>query len=199
MGAGDYMKVSASELITKSSFTTEEAKLSGLSPRMLSYYVEKGEIERIAKGVYRFSDYMAKDENIQWEELAVAAQRISNGVICLVSALNFYELTDEMMKEHWVAVPHSNPHTHFPMTRVVRMRNMTLGIQKKKIANIDVKIFDVERTIVDSFRLLDFETAMKALKLYLSGKCGKPNIKKLVQYSKELRADIKKYIAPLTI
>lgn len=193
------MKVSASELKTKSSFTTQEARSSGLSPRMLSYYVEKGEIERIAKGVYRFGDYMAKDENIQWEELAVAAQRISSGVICLVSALNFYELTDEMMKEHWIAVPHSNPHTHFPMARVVRMRNMTLGIQKKKIANIDVKIFDPERTIVDSFRLLDFETAMKALKLYLSGKCGKPNIKKLVQYSKELRADIKKYIAPLTI
>lgn len=192
------MRATASKLKIRSSFTTDEARRSGLSPRMLNYYVGKGEIERIAKGIYRFSDYIAKDENIQWEEMAVAAQRM-NGVICLVSALNFYGLTDEMMKENWIAVPHSNSYSHFPMTRVVRMRNMELGIHKKKIAEIEVKIFDPERTIVDSFRLLDFETAMKALKLYMGGKCGKPNIKKIIQYSKELRTDIQKYTASLTV
>lgn len=186
-------------LKSKASFTTEEAKELGLSPRMLSYYVNKGEIERIARGVYRFSDYMGKSENLKWEELTVAAQRISNGVICLISALNFYGLTDERMKEHWIAVPHSHPHAHFPLTRIVRMRNMNLGVQKKIIADIEVRIFDPERTIIDSFRLLDFETAMKALKLYLNGACGKPNLKKISQYSKELRANVEKYIAPLMV
>ena len=139
-----------SDLRAKSSFTTDEAKKHGLSPRMLSYYVSKGQIERLSRGVYRFSDYMIKDANLQWEELSVAAQRIPGAVICLISALNYYGLT-------------------------------------------------VERTIVDSFRLLDFETAMKALKLYLQGKCGRPNIKKLNLYSKELRAGVNKYLAPLLV
>jgi predicted transcriptional regulator of viral defense system len=188
-----------STLRGKSSFTTEDAKKHGLSSRMLSYYVSKGEIERLARGVYRFSDYMGKDENIMWEEIAVAAQRVSSGVICLISALNYYGLTDERMKEHWIAVPHSHPHAHFPMTRIVRMRNMSLGVQKKRIAEIEVKIFDPERTIIDAFRILDFETAMKALKLYLKGKCGKPNIKKLNLYSKELRVSVDKYLAPLLV
>lgn len=186
-------------LRNKSSFTTEEAKQNGLSSRMLNYYVEKGEIERLGHGVYRFSNYIGKDENLMWEELAVAAQRVSEGVICLISALNYYGLTDERMKEHWIAVPNSHGHCKFPMTRIVRMRNMSLGVKTKKIADINVKIFDVERTIIDSFRLLDFETAMKALKLYLSGKLGKPDIKKLNTYSKELRGGIDKYLAPLLV
>ncbi len=198
MGAGVYMSLE-SELRTKSSFTTEEARAHGLSSRMLSYYVSRGQIERLSRGVYRFSDYMSKDGNLMWEELAVAAQRISGGIICLISALNYYGLTDERMKEHWIAVPHSHPHAHFLMTRIVRMRNMSLGVQKKRIAEIEVKIFDPERTIIDTFRLLDFETGMKALKLYLQGKCGKPNLKKLNMYSKELRVGIDKYLAPLLV
>lgn len=187
------------ELRRKASFTTDEAKQCGLSPRMLSYYVEKGELERLARGVYRFTEYIGKDENLMWEELAVAAERISGGVICLISALNYYGITDERMKDHWIAVPNSYGHAHFPMTRIVRMRNITLGVKTIKMAGISVKIFDVERTIIDSFRILDFETAMKALKLYLSGKCGKPDIKKMNMYSKELRGGITKYLAPLLV
>lgn len=187
------------DLKMKASFTTDEAQEYGLSSRMLSYYVKKGVLERMARGVYRFSDYIPKDENVLWEDLAVAAQRVSNGVICLISALNYYGLTDERMKEYWIAVPHSQPHSHFPLSRIVRMRNMNLGVQKKVIADIEVRIFDPERTIVDSFRLLDFETAIKALKLYLKGECGKPDLKKLSRYSKELRANIEKHIVPLLV
>ena len=44
------------------------------------------------------------------------------------------------------------------------MRNIDIGVNTIKMAGFKVKIFDKERTIIDSFRLLDFETAMKALK-----------------------------------
>lgn len=188
-----------SDLRRKPSFTTDEARGQGLSPRMLSYYVAKGELERLARGVYRCTDYVGRDENLQWEELAVAAERLPGGVVCLVSALNFYGITDERLKEHWIAVPNSYGRAHFPMTRIVRMRNMSLGVKTIKLAGIDVRIFDVERTIVDAFRILDFETAMKALKHYLAGKCGKPDIKKLSRYSKELRGGVTKYLAPLLV
>lgn len=195
-GAGDYM---LNELKLKPTFTTLEAQEHGLSPRMLSYYVKTGVLDRVARGVYRFSDYIPKDENVLWEDLAVAAQRVSNGVICLISALNYYGLTDERMKEFWIAVPHAQAHSHFPLTRIVRLRNMNLGIEKKVIAEIEVKIFNPERTIVDSFRLLDIETAMKSLKMYMSRKDKKPDIKKLNRYGKELRQDISKYLLPFII
>jgi predicted transcriptional regulator of viral defense system len=155
---------------------------------MLSYYVEKGEIDRIAQGVYCSKSYEPKGENLQWEDLAIAASNIKGGVICLVSALVYYELTDEMMKEFWIAVPNNRTRVNFPMSRIVRMRNIEMGVKEIEMAGVKVQIFDIERTIVDSFRLLDFETAIKALKIYLSGKTGKPNLKKLDKYITELKA-----------
>jgi predicted transcriptional regulator of viral defense system len=169
-------------------FTTAEAETCGISRRMLSYYAGKGEFERIAQGVYTSPQYVAKDENLKWEDLAIAASNIKGGVICLMSALVYYDLTDEMMREFWIAVDNDHSKAKFPLCHIVRMRNMDLGVKKIELAGIKVKIFDIERTIVDSFRLLDVETAMKALKRYLNGDIGKPNIQKLNQYITTLRA-----------
>ncbi len=69
----------------------------------------------------------------------------------------------------------------------VRMRNMTLGVEEIELSGMRVLIFDIERTIVDSFRLLDYETAVKALKLYIQGTKGRPNLDKLITYARELR------------
>ncbi|RLA62904.1 MAG: hypothetical protein DRQ88_13090 [Epsilonproteobacteria bacterium] len=183
------------KLAGKASFTTREAQEFGLSPRMLSYYVKTGQLLRIARGVYCSSKYETKMENLKWEDMAIAASNIKGGVICLISALNFYELTDEIMKEFWIAVDNNNSKAKFPMCHIVRMRNMDIGVMEIELANIKVKIFDVERTIIDSFRLLDFETAMKALKIYLN---GKPNIKKLSKYATLLRASkVREYIMAL--
>ena len=78
------------------------------------------------------------------------------------------------------------------------MRNMDIGVTTIKMAGLKVKIFDKERTIIDAFRLLDFETAMKALKKYLQDRKEKPNINKLNRYVKALRASkIQEYITAL--
>ncbi len=169
-------------------FTTAKAEKYGISRRMLSYYTSVGKFERIAHGVYCSPKYVSKGENLKWEDLAIAASNIKGGVICLISALIYYKLTDEMMREFWIAVANDHSRARFPLSHIVRMRNMDLGVKKIELAGIKVNIFDAERSIIDSFRLLDTETAMKALKRYLNGETGKPNIKKLDQYITELRA-----------
>ena len=143
----------AEKLEERPFFTTEEAERHGISRRMLSYYVKTGEFERISKGVYCSTKYQTKDENLKWEDLAIAASNINNGVICLLSALVYYELTDEMMREFWIAVDNDNSKASFPMCHFVRMRDTKLGVKEIEIANIKVKIFDVERTIIDSFKI----------------------------------------------
>ncbi len=194
------MGMNLGKLEQKPFFTTEEAAKQGLSARMLTYYVKHGEIERIARGVYCSKSYEPKDQDLKWEDLAVAATNIKGGVICLISALVYYDLTDEMMKEFWIAVENDNSKAKFPMSRTVRMRNMKLGIETIEMAGMKVKIFDIERTLVDSFRLLDFETAMKAMKLYLKGAKGKPNINKLNKYITELRAPkVREYLTALIV
>ena len=188
------------KLAQKPFFTTKEAEKCGVSARMLSYYVKSGQLKRISRGVYRSTKYDTKDENLMWEGLAVAASNIKGGVICLISALNYYELTDEIMREFWIAVDNDNSKAKFPMSRIIRMRNMDLGIQEVEMAGMKVKIFDMERTLIDSFRLLDFETAMKAMKLYLEGEKGKPDFEKLDRYINKLRASkVKEYIKALIV
>ena len=102
------MNKSIEKLAKKPFFNIKEAEKRGISRRMLSYYVEKGEMERIARGVYCSSHYEPSDKNLKWEELAVAARNIQGGVICLISALVYYDLTDEMMKKFWIAVDNSH-------------------------------------------------------------------------------------------
>ena len=192
------MNKNIKKLIKKPFFTIKEAEKQGVSRRMLSYYVENGEMERIARGIYCSSHYESAEQNLQWEELAVAASNIRGGVICLVSALVYYDLTDEIMKEFWIAVDNNHSKAKFPLCRIIRMRNMDIGINIIKMAGLRVKIFDKEKTIIDSFRLLDFETAMKALKKYLQGRKEKPNINKLNKYVKALRASkVQEYITAL--
>lgn len=187
------------KLHNKPSFTTEEAVELGISKRMLSYYVQKGELERIARGVYCSTSYQSESSDFNWEDLAVAANNIGGGVICLTSALAYYELTDEIMRKFWIAVEANNSKAKFPMTKIVRMRNITLGVEEIELAGMTVKIFDIERTIIDSFRFLSFETAMKALKSYMQGEMGKPNLNKMNQYIKALRASkVQEFIRALT-
>lgn len=57
-----------------------------------------------------------------------------------------------------------------PNTKVVRMRNFVLGKTTIKIGNTTLSIFNRERTIVDAFRHLGRETALKALKVSLTRK-----------------------------
>ena len=192
------MAKSIKKLIKKPFFTIKEAEKQGISRRMLSYYVANGKMERIARGLYCSSYYNPAEQNLQWEELAVAASNIQGGVICLVSALVYYDLTDEIMKKFWIAVDNNHSKAKFPLCRIIRMRNINIGVNTIKMAGFKVKIFDKERTIIDSFRLLDFETAIKALKKYLEGREEKPNINKLNRYIKALRASkVQEYITAL--
>ncbi len=61
-----------------------------------------------------------------------------------------------------------------------------------------VHIFDRERCVVDAFRYLDKETAIKALKNYLQSTDYKPQLKRLSEYAKTLRVDLTPYILAFT-
>lgn len=186
-------------LSKKNVFSSAEGVEAGIPARMLAYFCAKGQIERISRGIYKIKQ-IDFDRDFEWEDLAITALSIPNGIICLISALCYYDLTDEIMREFWIAVPHS---TSFPVrenAHIVRMRNTSLGKTIIKIGDQKLKIFDRERTIVDVFRYLDKETALKALQFYLKkSKDLKPDIDKLLKYAKKLRVNLTPYILALTI
>jgi hypothetical protein len=72
------------------------------------------------------------------------------------------------------------------------MRNLNLGRTILKLGEWDIPIFDPERTVIDSFRYLSIETAVKSLKR-LSAQRG-IDFRKLSEYAKALRVNITPYL-----
>ncbi len=185
-------------LLKEPLFKASDAREKGIPSRMLAYYCQKGIIERIGRGLYRVSE-ASSGIDLEFEELVLTVTSIPRGVICLISALCYYELTDQIMREYWIAIPNADKSPKRPHTRIVRMRNMSLGLTTVKMGKYKVKIFDRERTVVDAFRNLSDEIAIKALQDYLKPSSDhKPDLVKLSRYAKTLRININKYILALT-
>jgi predicted transcriptional regulator of viral defense system len=186
-------------LLSAVNFTTKEAKQCGVTAETVAYYVKAGEIERLGRGLYRGINAPTM-QNFQWEDLVTAVRSVENGTICLTSALALYELTEEIPRQHWIAISHGTSHHASSMVKIIRMRNHTLG---KTVIDIDgavVSIFDRERTILDSFRYLSKETALKALRTVLEQPREKTiDIKKLRSYAKKMKINIDPYLLALTI
>ena len=132
------------------------------------------------------------------EDLVLTAASVPNGVVCLSSALYLYEMTDQILREYWIAVPNADKSPKRPHTRIVRMRNMTLGTTTLQLGAHTLKIFDRERTVVDAFRFLSDEIAIKALQAYLAGHTHKPDLAKLSAYAKTMKVNLSPYLMALT-
>lgn len=183
--------------VTVPLFTSAEAEKEGVPRHALAYLVKKGTLERLYPGAYRFSQYEPEVE-FQWENLALVASSIPDGVICLISALCYYELTDQIMREVWIAVPHESHPPKRPNTRIIRMRNVKVGKIEIALGEYNVHIFDRERSVVDAFRYLSKEIAIKAIQRYFQSTKCKPDPKKLGAYAKALRVNITPYILSYT-
>ena len=187
-----------SKLKEKPYFTLAEARKEGVYPSLLQHYVQKNQIEKIGWGFYRHPD-VDTGVDIQWEDLVLTAATLPNGVICLTSALGFYNLTDEIAREHWIAIPHSTTAPKREGVRFVRMRNTELGKESVQVGKITVQMFNRERTVIDSFRYLTKEIAIKALRAYLDNTPAKKiDLRKLGEYARILRTSIEPYLLTLT-
>lgn len=187
------------QLLNRPSFTASEANELGVSTALLGYYVKTGQIRRLGRGIYQGVDYQSPLENFKWEDLIDTVNSVPGGVICLISALTIYEITDEIPRQHWIAVSHSTSIDRGTKVKIIRLRNMELGKTRTKLGGVQVPIFDRERTIIDAFRLLSQETAIKTLKMALSSKSKvRLDLRKLQAYAKKLRFNISPYLISAT-
>jgi len=187
------------QLLAAPNFTSKEARDCGVSSANLNYYIRMGEIERISRGLYRGAK-APEMLNFQWEDLVSIVRGTQDGVVCLISALVLYELTEEIPRQHWIAIKNTTSRHFNPMVKVIRMRNHALGKTVIDIDGVVIPIFDRERTILDAFRYLSKETALKALKAGLAQQREKKiDIKKLRAYAKKMKINIDPYLLALTI
>jgi predicted transcriptional regulator of viral defense system len=143
-------------------FTAQE-----IMPETLARLIRERMIVRVARGLYQRADASADTGH----SLAEAAALVPKGIVCLISALQFHELTLQMPSEVWMAIDRTawRPRIEYPPVRIVRFSGTALtdGIKRHHIEGIDVAITEPARTIVDCFRYrrkVGLDVALEALR-----------------------------------
>lgn len=175
--------------IKKANFTASEAHEWGIGQRMLSYHLKKRAIERIGKGLYRFIDREDSEEDFLYSDLVIASAQMKDSVICLISALSYWNITDEIPKKFWIALPNNHPlPKDQKKIKVIRPRDLVTGVMKISISGFDLKITTPERSICDAFKYLDEESAITSLRHYLSREDDRVDIRILLDTAEKLRS-----------
>ena len=176
------------------SFTRAAAQKLGVSGESLGYYVHQGLLRRIGPGIFCDPSTLLETE-FKWHDLIRIAFSIENGVICQLSALDIHGLTQEIPREHWIAIPHQQRAPRVPNTKFVRYRNHELGRTTFRCGKFKIAIYDKERTVIDAFRALDKEVAIKALQSLAADGL---NYAKMKAYCDALGINIDPYILAVT-
>lgn len=186
------------KLLRQPLITAQAAKGCGVSTSLLHHYVKAGVLRRVGRGLY-VNPQNAPEIDFEWEELVYAVLSVPAGVVCYTTALILHGLSDEVARQYWIAIPHGTAVAKRPRTRVVRMRNHELGVTQMKIGEIEIPIYDLERTLVETFRATSPEVALRALKqAFASGRKIKPNINRMREYARKLRIPIDPYLFVVT-
>ncbi len=123
-----------------------------IEPETLARLVREKQVLRPARGLYQLPDTQIEAAYM----LAEAAVLVPKGIVCLISALQFHELTLQMPSAVWMAIERTawRPTISYPPIRFVRFSGwaMTEGVERYPIQSREVPITNPARTIVDCFR-----------------------------------------------
>ena len=174
---------------------TQQAIRLGIAPRTLYRMRDIGLILRVSHGLYRLADLEPGSNT----DLIQVGLKIPKGVICLISALSFHELTTQIPHQVYVALPSQaeKPRLEYPPIRIFWLSKMTYsaGIETYELDGIPVKIYGVEKTVADCFKFrnkIGLDVALEALRDY--HKCEDFNIEKLLHYARIDR--VERFIKP---
>lgn len=125
---------------------------AGITATTVSRMKAKGLVLQLSRGLYQLPN-ASPDVN---HSLAEAAKLVPKGVICLVTALAFHELTDSIPARVWMAIGPKDrrPRAGHPPLQFVRFRDKMLrsGVEEHLVEGVRVRIYNPAKTVVDLFR-----------------------------------------------
>ena len=140
--------------------------LPGVSRESLRRLHKRGLLVQTGRGLYTAVDAPLTEHHT----LAEAALRVPHGVVCLLSALRFHDLTTQEPHKVWLALPSHlrQPVVDYPPLQTVRMNPAThsAGVETHVIENVPVHVFDVAKTVADCFKYrstVGLDVALEAL------------------------------------
>jgi predicted transcriptional regulator of viral defense system len=153
---------------------TSQAIRLGIAPRTLYALRDSGQIEEVTRGVFRLPT-MKPYENA---DLFQVALRIPRGIICLISALAFHNLTTQIPHNVYVALPRGaeKPRLDYPPLRLVWFSGAaySAGVETHTLDGQAIRMYSREKTIADCFKYrnkIGLNIALEALKDGLGQGC----------------------------
>jgi len=148
---------------------TATARRAGINPATLYALRDAGLIEQVARGLYRLTEA----EYLSNPDLAIVAAKVPEAVVCLISALDFHEITTQIPHKVYIAIKQGShsPRIDWPPLHVVYLTEpcFSAGVEVHEVDGVRVRIYSAEKTIVDCFKYrnkIGLEVALEALKLY---------------------------------
>jgi predicted transcriptional regulator of viral defense system len=141
----------------------------GITHQYLQSLHRRGLLARTGRGLYTLPD--AAERFDEHAALAEVAKRMPHGVICLLSALRFHDLTTQAPFEVWVAVEHS---AYVPRDPTLPLRGvyfsgaaLTEGIEGHTVNGVLVRVYSPAKTVADCFKYrnkIGLDVALEALR-----------------------------------
>ncbi len=174
---------------------TAQALRAGIHPVTLYAMRDSGALEVVSRGVYR----LANIEPLGNPDLVTVATRVPGGVVCLISALAFHELTTQIPHAVHVALPRGaeEPRLDHPPIKTYRFTGeaFTEGVEAHELDGVSVRIYSSEKTLADCFKFrnrVGLDTVVEAVRFYRERRSIK--VDDLMHYAGICR--VKKIIRP---
>lgn len=142
---------------------------AGISRTQLRRLVDRGRVERVARGLYALPGARRTERH----DLAEASRRVPGGVVCLLSALRFHGLTTQNPFEVWMAIDRKawRPKLEHPPLRLVYLSGAALveGVEAHDVGGVRVRVFSAAKTVADCFKFrnkIGTDVAVEALRDY---------------------------------
>ena len=139
----------------------------GIPRGQLYRLVRDGLVERQTRGIYVAGQHPFTAEHT----LAQVAKQVPGGVICLLTALRFHNLTTQNPAEVWIALPEKarKPRLDYPRLRVARFSGaaLTEGIETRRVEGVEVRVYSAAKTVADCFKYrnkVGIDVAVEALR-----------------------------------
>ena len=139
----------------------------GIPSMYLTRMVESGELERVGRGLYVLPNHEFTEKQSQLE----VQKLVPKGVMCLLTALMFHDLTTQSPWEIWLAVEKGDwiPQSSPTKLRVFRISGVAFheGIETHEINGVPLRVYNPAKTVADCFKFrnkIGLDVALEALR-----------------------------------
>lgn len=139
----------------------------GIAREYLRRLTQQGLLDHIGRGMYM----LPETEVTEYHTFVEASKRVPHGIVCLLSALRFHDLTTQAPFEVWLALAPGarRPRVESLPLRIVRYSGpaLTEGIEEHAIEGVVVRVYNPAKTVADCFKYrnkIGIDVALEALR-----------------------------------